>query len=76
VRGEVVAQTREALLLSEGHLPNRFYVPRTDVPERLLEVSSTHGYCPYKGQASYLHVVGVRDGAWYYPTPSDGVRLI
>jgi len=76
VSGEVVAQTRKALVLSEGHLPNRFYVPRADVPERLLEVSPTHSYCPYKGTASYLHVAGVRDGAWYYPTPYDGVRLI
>ncbi len=76
VRGEVVAESRRALVLSEGHLPNRFYVPRADVPERLLEVSPTHSYCPYKGAASYLHVAGVRDGAWYYPTPYDGVRLI
>ncbi len=76
VRGEVVAETRRAVVLSEGHLPNRFYVPRGDVPEELLEVSATHSYCPYKGEASYLHVAGVRDGAWYYPEPYDGVRLI
>jgi len=76
VRGEVVAETRRALVLSEGHLPNRYYVPREDVPQELLEVSATHTYCPYKGQASYLHVAGVRDGAWYYPQPYDGVRLI
>ncbi len=76
VCGEVVAQTRRALVLSEGHLPNRFYVPRGDVREELLEVSPTHSYCPYKGVASYLHVAGVRDGAWYYPEPYDGVRLI
>ena len=76
VHGEVVTESRRALVLSEGHLPNRFYVPRADVPEKLLEVSATHTYCPYKGQASYLHVAGVRDGAWYYPEPYDGVRLI
>ena len=72
MRGEVVAETRRALVLSEGHLPNRFYVPRRDVPQKLLEVSPTHTYCPYKGKASYLDVAGVRDGAWYY----GGVRLI
>lgn len=76
VRGEVVAETRRALVLSEGHLPNRYYVPREDVPQELLEVSATHSYCPYKGQASYLHVAGVRDGAWFYPQPYDGVKLI
>ncbi len=76
VRGEVIAQTRNALVLSEGHLPNRFYVPRADVPERLLEDSATHSYCPYKGKSSYLHVAGAQDGAWYYPTPYDGVTLL
>lgn len=76
VHGETIAQTRRALVLSEGHLPNRFYVPRADLPAELLEVSATHSYCPYKGQASYLHVAGVQDGAWYYPQPDDGVGLI
>lgn len=76
VRGEVVAESRRALLLSEGPLPNRFYLPREDVPAHLLTVSSTHTYCPYKGTASYLNVAGVRDGAWFYPAPYDGVTLI
>ena len=76
VHGEVVAETRRALVLSEGHLPNRFYVPREDVAAGRLEVSATHSYCPYKGTASYLDVAGVRDGAWYYPDPDDGVRLL
>lgn len=75
-QGEMVAQTRRALVLSEGSLPNRFYLPRQDVPADRLEVSATHTYCPYKGEASYLHVAGVPDGAWYYPNPYDGVRLI
>lgn len=74
--GEPVAHTRRALLLSEGHLPNRFYVPRADVREDLLGVSATHSYCPYKGEASYLDVAGVSDGAWYYPDPYDGVGLL
>lgn len=76
VRGEVVAHTRRALVLSEGQLPNRFYLPRADVPQELLEVSATHTYCPYKGQASYLHVAGIPDAAWYYPNPYDGVTLL
>ncbi|MGI8876124.1 MAG: DUF427 domain-containing protein [Egibacteraceae bacterium] len=76
LRGEVVAETRRALLLSEGHLPNRFYMPRDDVPAELLEVSATHTYCPYKGVASYLAVAGVADGAYYYPAPYDGVTLL
>lgn len=76
VRGEVVAESRRALVLSEGHLPNRFYIPRADVPAELLKVSPTHTYCPYKGEASYLDVAGVKGGAWFYPNPYDGVTLI
>lgn len=76
IHGDVIAETRRALVLSEGHLPNRFYIPREDVPAELLEVSPTHTYCPYKGEASYLDVAGVKDGAWYYPEPYYGVKLI
>lgn len=76
LHGEVVARTERSLLLSEGPLPNRFYVPRADLPAGLLEESDTHTYCPYKGEASYLHVGGVADGAWYYPEPYDGVELL
>ena len=76
VRGEVVAETRRPLVLSEGALPNRFYVPRDDVPARLLEVSPTHTYCPYKGEASYLRVAGVPDGAWFYAEPEPEVARL
>ena len=76
VRGEVVAESRRPLVLSEGPLPNRFYVPREDVPAGLLEVSPTHTYCPYKGEASYLHLAGVRDGAWCYPRPEPEVARL
>ncbi len=76
VRGEVIARSERSLVLSEGPLPNRFYVPREDVPAELLADSATRTYCPYKGEASYLHVAGVEDGAWTYPEPDDGVRLI
>src|SRR5699024_3712356 len=76
LHGEVIADTGRALVLSEGPLPNRYYIPREQVPSHLLEVSPTHTYCPYKGQASYLHVGDVRNGAWYYPEPYPGVELI
>ncbi|HEX7382377.1 MAG TPA: DUF427 domain-containing protein [Nevskiaceae bacterium] len=76
----VVADSRRAVLLSETGLPNRRYLPLADVHEELLVVSDTHTICPYKGTASYrsLRVADriIRDAAWYYPDPFDGVQAI
>ncbi|NLU69810.1 DUF427 domain-containing protein [Streptomyces sp. HNM0574] len=70
-----VADTRRALLLSETGLPNRFYVPLTDVRPGLLLPSATHTVCPYKGRASYgnLRAGGnvLDDAAWWYPSPLE-----
>ncbi|MDQ3600467.1 MAG: DUF427 domain-containing protein [Actinomycetota bacterium] len=78
--GEVVAETRRPVLLSETGLPNRFYIPLADVRSEVLELSATHSVCPYKGTASYrsLHTPSgiVEDAAWFYPEPMDGVRGI
>lgn len=74
------AETRQAKLLSETGLPNRFYIPPEHVRTELLEPSATHTVCPYKGTASYRGLrVGqgvISDAAWFYPTPHDGARRI
>ncbi len=68
---QVLAETTRPRLLSETTLPNRFYIPREDVREDLLEPSDTHTVCAYKGTASYWSVrVGNRtltDAVWSYP---------
>ncbi|MGH3314226.1 MAG: DUF427 domain-containing protein [Streptomyces sp.] len=78
--GHDIAESRRALLLSETGLPNRFYLPMSDVPAELLLPSATHTICPYKGHASYrtLHIgdTVIEDAAWCYPEPLDGVRRI
>ena len=78
--GETVAESRRAMLLSETGLPNRFYVPLSDVRGELLEPSAKHTHCPYKGKASYrtLRVGGtvVPDAAWCYEQPLDGALRI
>jgi uncharacterized protein (DUF427 family) len=71
-RGEVVADTRGALLLSETSVANRFYVPREDVRAAVDGPTETTSVCPYKGVASYWTVElgdGTRlaDAAWSYP---------
>ena len=56
------------------------YFPPESVDRRYLEPSDTHTVCPWKGTASYYHVV-VRgqvnkDAAWYYPRPTEAARHI
>jgi uncharacterized protein (DUF427 family) len=78
--GEVIAESRRAVLLSETGLPNRFYLPADDVRSELLELSGTHTVCPYKGTASYRSVRSpsgiIADAAWCYPEPLEGARAI
>lgn len=71
--GEVLADTRRAVLLLETSLPGRFYVPRSDVRPDLLVRSATRTRCAYKGVATYwsaqLADRVVPDLAWSYEEP-------
>ncbi|TNC52946.1 DUF427 domain-containing protein [Rubellimicrobium rubrum] len=78
--GAVLAETAQALELRVGEYPAVVYVPREDVAMALFERSATRTTCPYKGEASYYSFVGksatVKDAAWSYETPKDGVSSI
>jgi len=54
-------------------LPVRYYLPKTSVNWELLEVSSSHTACPYKGEASYYSLVingkEYKDYVWWYKFP-------
>src|SRR3954463_7310087 len=52
-RGELIAQTTEALLLSETALANRYYLPRAAVTAELRGPTATTSFCAYKGTATY-----------------------
>ncbi len=73
VAGEVIADSRRAMLLSESGLQPVYYFPPADVREDVLEPTGHHTHCPKKGDASYYTLrVGDRvleNGAWYYPAP-------
>jgi uncharacterized protein (DUF427 family) len=78
-RGETLAESSRAMVLSETGLPNRIYVPREDVSCELLP-SDTTAVCPYKGEAVYWSArVGdelVEDVAFTYPDPlNDAIRV-
>jgi uncharacterized protein (DUF427 family) len=70
--GEVMAESRKPTLLFETGLPVRYYLPPTDVRDRLRPSPAT-SRCPYKGTASYWSVEAggqtFADLAWTYRTP-------
>jgi uncharacterized protein (DUF427 family)/putative intracellular protease/amidase len=72
-QGEVVAQSRDALLLREANLPPVVYLPMEDVRMDLLHRTDHRTRCPFKGEASYWSIrvgdQGSDDIAWAYEDP-------
>jgi uncharacterized protein (DUF427 family) len=66
--GEVLADSRRAVVLFESNLPPRWYLPADDVAVE-LEPSETVTRCPYKGTASYDSAAGIADLIWHYADP-------
>jgi len=80
IGGAVVADSRDALILSEaGYLPVQ-YIPRKDVDMTLLERSAHATYCPYKGDCAYFSIQSGGDRAinavWSYEAPYDAMAAI
>jgi uncharacterized protein (DUF427 family) len=73
--GAVIAESDNTVMVEGNH-----YFPIESVKADLLEPSSKHTSCPWKGEASYysLNVDGKvnADAAWYYPTPKDAAKEI
>jgi uncharacterized protein (DUF427 family) len=75
--GEVIADTRHALQLSEAKYPAVYYVPRADARMDRLARTDHATHCPFKGDASYFSIAGVADNAvWSYERPYDEVAEI
>jgi uncharacterized protein (DUF427 family) len=78
--GSVIADTRDAIVLKEASYPAVQYIPRKDVDMKLLQRSPHTSYCPYKGDASYFHLVAAdatsENTVWTYETPYDAVSGI
>jgi uncharacterized protein (DUF427 family) len=75
-RGEVIADTNEAILLEEASYPAVFYFPRKDVKMERLERSTHRTSCPYKGSASYYSLEGAQNAVWSYEQPYDEMLAI
>lgn len=75
-----IADTREAIALSESDYPVVHYIPRRDVDMALLERTTHTSYCPYKGEASYFSIPGggqrSKNAVWSYEHPHSAVAEI
>lgn len=78
--GAVIAESSNALELTEGDLAPVIYFPRDDVAMSFLDRTESLTTCPWKGKASYYSVVGksstIADAAWSYEDPKEAVAQI
>lgn len=78
--GETIAETSKALALDEPGYPRVLYIPRADVRFDRLERSKHVTQCPYKGEASYFHIVAggkrAENAVWSYELPFANVAAI
>src|SRR6266496_411626 len=78
--GVLLAASDRAVALTETGLPTRYYLPREDVRNDLLQRTDHWTTCPLKGQASYWSVLA--DGrvyenlVWSYETPTPNAAGI
>jgi uncharacterized protein (DUF427 family) len=81
-KGEVVADTADAVRLEETHVghvvaPVVYYIPRKDVKMERLVRTDNHTDCPFKGQASYYSLKdGPENAVWTYEQPYDEMLAI
>ncbi len=77
LKGEVIAESRDALALKEGDYPVVYYFPRKDVKMERLKRTTHSSHCPFKGDASYFSLVnGPENAVWSYEQPYDEMSVI
>lgn len=75
--GEVIADSRDAILLEESRYPPVYYLPRKDVKMDRLRRTTHSTHCPFKGDASYFSLVnGPENAVWSYEQPYDETAAI
>ncbi len=77
---ETIADTRDAIELSETGYPSRQYLPCEAIVSGRLSVSNTRTHCPFKGDARYYDLImdgkTYHDAAWSYPEPLEDMADI
>jgi uncharacterized protein (DUF427 family) len=78
--GQVIVDSRAALVLREAAYMPVYYLPRADADMSLLARSDHTTYCPYKGDCSYYSIPAAGENAtnavWTYETPYEAVAAI
>ncbi|WP_320179371.1 DUF427 domain-containing protein [Roseovarius pacificus] len=78
--GAVLAESKDALELSENGHPDVIYFPRGDIAMAFLDESDQRTTCPHKGEARYYSIVTksqtLENAAWSYDAPKDDVSRI
>jgi uncharacterized protein (DUF427 family) len=71
----VIAESDETVVVEGNH-----YFPPESLRRQFFAPSDRSTTCPWKGEASYYHVVvdgqENRDAAWYYPSPKSAAAEI
>jgi uncharacterized protein (DUF427 family) len=76
-RGEVIADSRDAMRLDEETCPAVYYFPRSHVKMERLVRSSHESFCPFKGYATYYSIKGgPEDAVWSYEDPYDEMSVL
>ncbi len=79
-RGKTIAESSDALVMSETTYAPVYYFPRADVKMNMLERTAHNSWCPYKGEASYFSIADgderIENAIWSYETPFDAVADI
>ena len=77
LKGEVIADTHDALRMEEGSYSPVYYFPRKDVKMDRLVRSDHSTHCPFKGDASYFSIKdGPENAVWSYEQPYDEMTAI
>jgi len=77
VKGELIADSRDAVRLDEDGYPAVYYFPRKDVRMERLARTDHRSSCPFKGEASYYSFVnGPENAVWSYEHPYDEMAAI
>lgn len=73
---DTVLAESDATIVVEGN----HYFPPDAVNWKHFQESESHTICPWKGVASYYHVVEDgetnKNAAWYYPDPKPAAKQI
>ena len=74
-KGVTLAESDATVVVEGNH-----YFPPDTVNRSVLRDSATHTVCPWKGTASYRHVMVHgqvnSDAAWFYPSPKEAAAEI